>query len=131
MDVRKILKDFNGIDCSVFVNNRLILRLKEDAVIREVWEETGLKISEPKLCGIKDWMKDEETRYIVLLYKTDKFEGIVTSSEEGDVFWLTLDEMKQRKLAYGMDKMLEVFLNDNISEYFFFEENGKWIEELK
>ena len=41
------------------------------------------------------------------------------------------DEMKQRKLAYGMDKMLEVFLNDNISEYFFFEENGKWIEELK
>ena len=55
----------------------------------------------------------------------------VTSSEEGDVFWLTLDEMKQRKLAYGMDKMLEVFLNDNISEYFFFEENGKWIEELK
>ena len=102
-----------------------------DAVIREVWEETGLKISEPKLCGIKDWMKDEETRYIVLLYKTDKFEGIVTSSEEGDVFWLTLDEIKQRKLAYGMDKMLEVFLNDNISEYFFFEENGKWIEELK
>ena len=53
-------------------------------MIREVWEETGLKISEPKLCGIKDWMKDEETRYIVLLYKTDKFEGIVTSSEEGD-----------------------------------------------
>ena len=54
---------------------------------------------------------DEETRYIVLLYKTDKFEGIVTSSEEGNVFWLTLDEMKQRKLAYGMDKMSEVFLN--------------------
>ena len=27
-----------------------------DAVIREVWEETGLKISESKLCGIKDWM---------------------------------------------------------------------------
>lgn len=48
-----------------------------DAVIREVWEETGLKISEPKLCGIKDWMKDEETRYIVLLYKTDKCEKYI------------------------------------------------------
>ena len=129
--------------CMVFSENRVLVQDKTDddssgitfpgghAVIREVWEETGLKISEPKLCGIKDWMKDEETRYIVLLYKTDKFEGIVTSSEEGDVFWLALDEMKQRKLAYGMDKMLEVFLNDNISEYFFFEENGKWIEELK
>ena len=138
--------------CMVFSENRVLVQDKRDddysgitfpgghvergesftdAVIREVWEGTGLKISEPKLCGIKDWMKDEETRYIVLLYKTDKFEGIVTPSEEGDVFWLALDEMKQRKRAYGMDKMLAVFLNDNISEYFFYEENGKWIEELK
>ena len=30
-----------------------------------------------------------------------------------------------------VNKMLEVFLNDNISEYFFYEENGKWLEELK
>lgn len=102
-----------------------------DAVIREVIEETGLKIQSPQLCGIKDWIQKDGTRYIVLFYKTDKFEGIVTSSDEGDVCWITLEEMKQRKLAYGMDKMLEVFLNDNISEYFFYKENGKWVEELK
>ena len=29
------------------------------------WEETGLKISEPKLCGIKDWMKDEDRKSVV------------------------------------------------------------------
>ena len=94
--------------CMVFSENRVLVQDKRDddysgitfpgghvergesftdAVIREVWEETGLKISEPKLCGIKDWMKDEETRYIVLLYKTDKFEGIVTSFEEGDCLY--------------------------------------------
>lgn len=77
--------------CMVFSENRVLVQDKTDddyfgitfpgehvergesftdAVIREVSEETGLKISEPKLCGIKDWMKDEETRYIVLLYKT-------------------------------------------------------------
>ena len=44
---------------------------------------------------------------------------------------MCIRDRKQRKLAYGMDKMLEVFLNDKISEYFFYEENGKWIEELK
>ena len=102
-----------------------------DAVIREVLEETGLKISSPQLCGIKDWIQKDGTRYMVLFYKTDKFEGTVTSSEEGDVYWTTLEEMKQKKLAYGMDKMLEVFLDENISEYFFYKENGKWVEELK
>ena len=102
-----------------------------DAVIREVFEETGLTISSPQLCGIKDWMEEDGTRYMVLFYKTDKFEGTVTSSEEGEVFWTTLEEMKQKKLAYGMDKMLEVFLDETISEYFFYKEDGKWVEELK
>lgn len=56
-----------------------------DAVIREVLEETGLKISSPQLCGIKDWMREDGTRYMVLFYKTDKYEGTVTSSDEGEV----------------------------------------------
>ena len=102
-----------------------------DAVIREVFEETGLKISSPRLCGIKDWMREDGTRYMVLFYKTDKFEGTVTSSDEGEVYWIELEEMKQKKLAYGMDKMLKVFLDENISEYFFYKGNGKWTEELK
>ena len=100
-------------------------------MIREVLEETGLKISSPQLCGIKDWMREDGTRYMVLFYKTDKYEGTVTSSDEGEVYWITLEDMKKKKLAYGMDKMLEVFLDDNISEYFFYKEDGKWVEELK
>lgn len=34
-------------------------------------------------------------------------------------------------LADGMDKMLEVFLDENISEYFFYKDNGVWHEVLK
>ena len=102
-----------------------------DAVIREVWEETGLRICSPVLCGIKDWTNDDGSRYMVLLYKTSKFEGTPTSSEEGEVRWLELDEMRKLPLAEGMDKMLEVFLNDDISEYFFRKVDGKWTEELK
>ena len=30
-----------------------------DAVIREVYEETGLRIAAPKLCGIKDWPNED------------------------------------------------------------------------
>lgn len=102
-----------------------------DAVIREVFEETGLKIISPILCGIKDWSNDDGSRYMVLFYKTDKFEGTLSSSDEGEVRWIELEEMKKLNLADGMDKMLQVFLDENISEYFFYKENGKWIEVLK
>ena len=102
-----------------------------DAVIREVFEETGLRISAPKLCGIKDWMNDDGSRYMVLFYKTDQYEGELVSSDEGEVYWLELEEMKQIHLAEGMDKMLEVFLDDNVSEYFFYKEKGKLMGMLK
>ena len=102
-----------------------------DAVVREVFEETGLKISAPKLCGIKDWSNDDGSRYMVLFYKTDKFEGELKSSDEGEVYWVELQQMKNMHLADGMDKMLEVFLDENISEYFFYKENGVWQDVLK
>ena len=36
-----------------------------DAVIREVFEETGLKIFSPMLYGIKDWSNDDVSIYMV------------------------------------------------------------------
>ena len=102
-----------------------------DAVIREVREETGLKISAPVLCGIKDWCNADGSRYMVLLYKTDRFEGELRASDEGNVFWLELDDMRKANLADGMAKTLDVFLNERLSEYYFHQENGEWTEALK
>ena len=102
-----------------------------DAVIREVLEETGLKISSPQLCGVKDWSNEDGSRYMVLLYRTNKFEGNLTSSEEGEVYWLSLEEMARLRLADGMDKMLTVFLNEDISELFFYKQKGEWKSLLK
>ena len=39
-----------------------------DSMIREIKEETGLIISNPQPCGFKDWIQDDGTRYIVLLW---------------------------------------------------------------
>jgi len=102
-----------------------------DAVIREVFEETGLTIASPKLCGIKDWTEDDGSRYMVLLYKTNRFSGTLKSSDEGEVFWAELEEMKRMQLADGMETQLAVFLDDSISEDFFYKENGEWVEVLK
>ncbi len=46
-----------------------------DSVIREMKEETGLTIYNPQPCGFKNWIQEDGIRYIVLLYKTDQFEG--------------------------------------------------------
>ena len=45
-----------------------------DSVIREVQEKTGLTISSPRLCGIKDWCEDG-VRHVVLLYRAEQFTG--------------------------------------------------------
>lgn len=102
-----------------------------DAVIREVYEETGLTIYSPQLCGVKDWLEEDGSRYIVLLYKTDKFEGVLKSSEEGEVFWMELEKLSCRQLSPGFMDVLKVFLDDELSEFYYYEKDGKWSYELK
>ena len=96
-----------------------------EAVIREVFEETGLTIESPRLCGVKDF-SDEDGRYVVFLYCADRFSGDLRSSEEGEVFWAELGELPRMKLASSMGDTLRVFLEDDLSECHFFEENGEW-----
>lgn len=90
-----------------------------DSVIREIREETGLTIRNPKLCGVKDWIEKDGTRYLVLLYKTNEFEGELQSSEEGGVFWLDRKEVPQANLIWNMRELLEIFDTDDYSEFFF------------
>lgn len=91
------------------------------SVIREMQEETGLTITNPKLCGIKEFhtWKDGK-RYIVFLYVADQFSGELKSSEEGDIFWYPLSELaKSGKLIDGFEEMLPVFTKEDVSEVFY------------
>ncbi len=97
------------------------------SVIREVKEETGLDIRDPVLCGVKHWAaQDGAYRYIVLFYKTNAFSGELTASDEGEVFWVDREELKNLSLSDGFDKMLEIFLSDTLSENYFWFEDGAW-----
>ena len=95
-----------------------------DSVIREVKEETGLDIQSPKLCGIKWWEAGHGRRYIILLFKTDRYTGTLHDSNEGKVFWTELDALRSMRLAPSFDKMLDVFTNDNARCTFFYDKCG-------
>ncbi len=101
-----------------------------DAIIREIKEETGLTIYSPQLCGMKDWFEDDQ-RHLVLFYKTQTFDGVLESSEEGPVWWEEIDNLPNLNLSLDMQDMLRVFMEDNLSEFYYRLDGKDWIYELK
>ncbi len=85
------------------------------SVIREIREETGLEITSPKLCGVKQFCDGDE-RYIVFLYRTDSFSGEIQSSEEGRIFWMPRQDLEKSNLAPRFMDMVRVFENDELDE---------------
>lgn len=90
-----------------------------DSVIREVREETGIVISNPKLVGVKQFQTETGIRYIVFLYRADQWTGTLQSSDEGEAMWIPRAELMSQRLANGFEGMLPVFEQEEISELFY------------
>ena len=101
-----------------------------DAVIREMKEETGLTVEHPRLCGVKQFPisgeSGENGRYLVFLFVADKFSGEVISSEEGTMHWVKIEDLQKVNLVKDFKELLEVMLNENLSEFQYVVEDGKW-----
>lgn len=103
-----------------------------ESVKREVFEETGLEIVAPMLCGVKQWtQRNGEYRYIVFFYKTNQFKGEIKDSKEGRVFWIDRKDLKNFTLADGFESMIEVFEREDLSENYHWFEDGVWKVENK
>lgn len=87
------------------------------AVTREMREETGLTVHAPRLCGIKQFQTDADERYIVLLFKTDRFSGTLRSSEEGEMVWVERDALDAYPLVEDFRELLSVFDRDDLTEF--------------
>ena len=97
-----------------------------ESVIREVREETGLTVEQPKLCGTKQFQTRNGERYVVFFYKTNRFSGQLRSSDEGEVFWIPKSTLHQYTLCDDFESMIQVFESDELSEFYYYKEEGSW-----
>lgn len=96
-----------------------------DAVIREMNEETGLTVINPRLCGIKQF-PIESGRYLVFLFEASEFTGELRSSDEGEMLWIKKDELDNVELVEDFHDLIDVMMNNNLTEFQYVIEDGKW-----
>lgn len=91
-----------------------------DSAIREVKEETGLDIKNLKYCGCVHWHNtDNNDKYFVHFYKTQDYSGdLLKATDEGEVFFTSLESLKEMKLSPNFDKYLPMFFSDDHYEIF-------------
>lgn len=141
--------------CMIYDNNKLLLqnRVKKDwhgitfpgghiekeesfvqGIKREIFEETGLTIYNPQICGIKQFQTENDERYIVLLFKTDQFDGELVSSEEGEMLWIERESLQNYPIVEDFMELLKVFDNEDINEMMYerhkSENDWTWVMKL-
>ena len=89
-----------------------------DAVKREVWEETGLTVLDPVLCGVQQFHIDNGVRYVVLYFRASRYEGELRSSDEGRAMWLPREGLPERRCVKHFADMLRIFEDAGVSELY-------------
>lgn len=91
-----------------------------DCAVREVKEETGLDIYNLNPCGIMHWFNNKtQDRYLIFLYRTSEYFGeLITDSDEGQHFWITIEELKNTPSTNQTLDYLPMFLENKYSEAF-------------
>lgn len=101
-----------------------------DAVKREMKEETGLDIINPKLSGVKQF-PIEDGRYVVLLFKAVDYTGEVISSEEGQMEWIDRSDLSEIDAVNDLEELLKVIDNQELTEFQYLVDGDNWTISMK
>lgn len=101
-----------------------------DAVIREMKEETGLDIMNPRLVGVKQFpIKDG--RYVVLLFKAIEFSGTVISSDEGQMEWVESNRLSEINTVDDFKDLMRVINDPALTEFQYLVDGDTWTASIK
>lgn len=101
-----------------------------DACIREMKEETGLDISDVRLCGLKQF-PDGDSRYIVFLFTAESFSGELRSSAEGKMEWVDIRKLEEYNTVSDLRELLDVMLKPELNEFQYIVRGDDWIVNLR
>ncbi len=101
-----------------------------DAVIREVKEETGLDIKNPRLAGVKQF-PIEGGRYVVLLFKANEYSGTVVSSDEGQMEWVDSNHLSEIHTVEDFEDLIRVINDPALTEFQYLVDGETWMVSIK
>lgn len=101
-----------------------------DAVIREMQEETGLEIRNPRLVGVKQF-PIEDGRYVVLLFKATQWSGTLKSSDEGTMEWLEYSRLPAVNTALDLETLVNMMNTPELTEFSYLLQDGEWVTSVK
>ncbi len=87
--------------------------LIEDAVIREMKEETGLDLFEVEPRGYIEWNEfGDNVRHLAMLFRTNKYKGTLKSSKEGEIFFIKEKDIEKYLLSNDFEKIYRKLKKD-------------------
>lgn len=101
-----------------------------DAVIREMKEETGLDIKNPRLVGVKQF-PIKNGRYVVLLFKTTEYSGMVVSSDEGQMEWVESNRLSEINTVDDFEDLMRVINDPALTEFQYLVDGDTWTVSIK
>lgn len=102
----------------------------EECVIREVEEESGLKIEEPHLHGFITFPEfDGKNDWYVFLYSAEKFEGnLLQNPGEGNLEWIANENLLKLNLWEGDKIFIKWLFEKKFFSAKFIYKNKKFID---
>lgn len=80
------------------------------AAVREAWEEAGVRVKNIRLEAVIQELKpirDEPYNWLVFYFSGDYDSGEVITTEEGELIWLTADEIRSEKLFPSLEVIID------------------------
>lgn len=84
----------------------------DECMLREAYEETGLKLTNYRLRGVVTFLSDEYEGEYMYLYTATEYEGNLIECNEGNLEWVPIDEVCKLPIWEGDKLFFDELIRD-------------------